>query len=78
MIDLPTYRGLHKKWDECIAGQILEDEKPFHPWNTPDECGISSAVIEASGSTFQYDVTTYDAYPALLNKGKNTNASQLK
>lgn len=76
MIDLPTYRGLHKKWEECIADQILE--KPFRPWNTPDECGISSAVMEASGSKFPYDVTTYDAYPALLNPGKHTHLSHLK
>ena len=70
MIDLQTYRGLHEKWDKCMNDQIVDNsEKPFHPFNTPDECGISSAVMEASGSKFQYDVTTYDAYPAVLDEG---------
>ncbi|KAL7551699.1 hypothetical protein ACHAWF_014881 [Thalassiosira exigua] len=71
MIDLQTYRGLHEMWDECVARKITDSaEKPFHPFTMPDECGISQAVMKASGSNFQYDVTTYDAYPAVLNKGK--------
>ena len=70
MIDLQTYRGLHEKWDKCMNDQIVDkSEKPFHPFNTPDECGISSAVMQASGSKFMYDVTTYDAYPDVLNEG---------
>ncbi|KAL7541891.1 hypothetical protein ACHAXR_011336 [Thalassiosira sp. AJA248-18] len=70
MIDLNTHRGLRKKWDECMAGQIRDQsEKQFHPFLTSSECGIVDAVMKASGSTFQYDVTTYDAYPAALNIG---------
>ena len=70
MIDLQTYRGLHEKWDKCMNDQIVDkSEKPFHPFNTPDECGISSAVMQASGSKFMYEVTTYDAYPDVLNEG---------
>ena len=71
MIDLNTYRGLHDKWDECMAGKIVDlSEKPFHPFTTPDECGIAVAVMEASGSKFEYDVSTYDAYPAVLDVGE--------
>ena len=70
MIDLRTYRSLHEKWDECIARTITDtSEHPFHPFTTPDECGVSIAVMEASGSTFTYDVTTYDAYPSVLQQG---------
>mmetsp|Transcript_8724 Transcript_8724/g.15312 ORF Transcript_8724/g.15312 Transcript_8724/m.15312 type:complete len:604 (+) Transcript_8724:262-2073(+) len=70
MVDLQTYRGLHQKWDQCMAHQIIDSsEKPFHPFTTPDECGIEDAVMKASGSKFMYDVTTYDAYPAVLDKG---------
>mmetsp|Transcript_10256 Transcript_10256/g.22808 ORF Transcript_10256/g.22808 Transcript_10256/m.22808 type:complete len:613 (-) Transcript_10256:224-2062(-) len=70
MIDLQTYRGLHVKWDECMNQQILDSsEEPFHPFTTPDECGIQDAIMEASGNKFLYDVTTNDAYPAVLNKG---------
>lgn len=65
MIDLPTRRVLHEKWNECITGMIGSIE-PFHSFTTPDECGIMTAVMEASGSTFTYDVTTYDAYPAII------------
>lgn len=73
MIDLNTYRGLHAKWDQCIADQILDSsEEPFHPFNMPDECGLNEATMIASGGAFQYDVTTYDAYPAVLNEGANT------
>ena len=72
MIDLQTYRGLHQKWDQCMAQQILDSsEKPFHPFTTTDECGIEDAVMKASGSEFMYDVTTYDAYPAVLDEGAN-------
>lgn len=72
MIDLQTYRGLHAKWDECINKEIIDSsEKPFHPFTTPDECGISIAVMKASGSTFMYDVTTFDAYPDILDEGAN-------
>lgn len=68
LIDLPTRRVLHTKWDECIKGMITDSSiEPFHSLTTPDECGIMTAVMEASGSTFTYDVTTYDAYPAIVN-----------
>lgn len=68
MIDLPTRRVLHSKWDECINGLISDSSiEPFHSLTTPDECGIMTAVMEASGSTFTYDVTTYDAYPAIVD-----------
>ena len=67
MIDLPTKRVLHEKWDECITGMITDSTiEPFHSLTTPDECGIMTAVMEASGSTFTYDVSTYDAYPAIM------------
>jgi carboxypeptidase C (cathepsin A) len=70
MIDLREYRSLHQKWDECVSREITGmSNPPFHPFTTPDECGLSTAVMEASGSTFTYDVTTYDAYPGVLNKG---------
>jgi hypothetical protein len=68
MIDLRTYRSLHKKWDQCVAGEIKDTSvHPFHPYTTPDECGIVKAVMEASGSSMMYDVTTYDTYPGWLH-----------
>jgi carboxypeptidase C (cathepsin A) len=70
MIDLQDHRNLHTKWDECMNMQIIDSsEKPFHPFNVPDECGITSAVMKASGSKFMYDVTASDAYPAILDEG---------
>ncbi len=70
MIDLQTYRGLHAKWNECMNNEIVDSsEAPFHPFTTPDECGISFAVMRASGSSFMYDVTTYDTYPDILDEG---------
>jgi len=70
MIDLTTFRSLHKKWDECVAGKIKDTSiAPFHPYNTPDECGVVSAVMQASGSSQMYEVTTYDTYPALGDEG---------
>lgn len=70
MIDLRTYRSLHKKWDQCVAGEINDNSvHPFHPYTTPDECGIVTAVMEASGSKMMYDVTTYDTYPGMDNIG---------
>jgi hypothetical protein len=67
MIDLPTRRVLHEKWDECITGMITDSSiEPFHSFTTPDECGIMSAVMKASGSTFIYDVSTFDSYPAIM------------
>lgn len=70
MIDLTTFRSLHKKWDECVAGKIKDTSvTPFHPYNTPDECGVVSAVMQASGSTQMYEVTTYDTYPAMGDVG---------
>jgi len=69
MIDLQTYRGLHQKWDQCMAQEIPDSaHEPFHPFTTPDECGITDAVMKASGSTFMYDVTTFDAYPSVLDE----------
>eukprot|EP00804_Cyclotella_cryptica_P027686 CCRYP_010298-RB/>CCRYP_010298-RB protein AED:0.04 eAED:0.04 QI:231/0.75/0.8/1/0.75/0.8/5/491/633 len=66
MIDLRTYRSLHQKWDQCVAGEINDNSvHPFHPYTTPDECGIVIAVMEASGSKMMYDVTTYDIYPGM-------------
>ena len=70
MIDLQDHRNLHIKWNECMNMQILDSsEKPFHPFTVPDECGITSAVMKASGSKFMYDVTSSDAYPAILDEG---------
>ena len=70
MIDLTTMVGLKERFQKCIDGLILDKhEKPFHPFTTPDECGTPAALIEAAGGIFQYDVTTFDAYPALLNDG---------
>lgn len=64
MIDLRTFNSLHEKWDECIKNKITSSEsEPFHPFTTPDECGVTMAVMEASGSSNMYDVTTYDTYP---------------
>ena len=97
MIDLQTYRGLHEKMDQCFAGQILDSsEEPFHPFTTPNECGINGeyiylgvrrgslsnesncytfnskttdAAVAASGGNFVYDVSTFDAYPDVLDAG---------
>mmetsp|Transcript_25563 Transcript_25563/g.54284 ORF Transcript_25563/g.54284 Transcript_25563/m.54284 type:complete len:611 (-) Transcript_25563:74-1906(-) len=70
MIDLRTYRSLHEKWDQCISRELTDTSyEPLHPFTTPDECGISVAVMEASGSTFMYDVTTYDTYDAVVKPG---------
>ena len=70
MIDLRTYRSLHKKWDQCVSGQIKDESiDPFHPYTTPDECGIVKAVMAASGSTMMYDVTTFDTYPGMDDVG---------
>ena len=67
MIDLPTRRVLHRKWTECITGLITDSStEPFHSFAAPDECGIMTAILEASGSTFSYDVTTHDAYPVIM------------
>jgi carboxypeptidase C (cathepsin A) len=68
MIDLQDYRGLKAKWEECIQGKIL-DSPEFHTFTTSDECGIIAAVMKASGNEFMYDVTSYDAYPAIFDKG---------
>lgn len=70
MIDLQDHRTLHAKWNDCINRQILDSsEVPFHPFNVPDECGITTAVMKASGSEFMYDVTETDAYPGILDEG---------
>lgn len=70
MIDLQTKRSLQDKWDECLAGKILDrSETPFHPFTTPGECGIWNAVMEASGGNFYYEVTTYDTYASLMDEG---------
>jgi len=67
MIDLPTRRVLHERWNECITGMITDSsEMPFHSFTTPDECGIMSAVLQAAGNPFVYDVSTYDAYPSIV------------
>jgi hypothetical protein len=68
MIDLRTYRSLHEKWDQCVAGKIKDSSiEPFHPYTTPDECGIVKAVMAASGSKQMYEVTTYDTYPGMVS-----------
>ena len=41
----------------------------MHFFTTSDECGIIAAVMKASGNEFMYDVTSYDAYPAIFDKG---------
>ena len=70
MIDLRTYRSLHEKWDQCVDGRINDSSiDPFHPYTTPDECGIVKAVMAASGSSMMYDVTTYDTYPGMDDVG---------
>ena len=70
LIDLQDHRNLHAKWDKCINELILDSaEIPFHPFTVPDECGITTAVMKASGSKFMYDVTAPDAYPAILDEG---------
>lgn len=56
MIDLQSYRGLHEKWDQCKAGQILDSsEDPFVPFTTMGVCGIDVATISASGGNFMYE-----------------------
>ena len=70
MIDLTTFRSLHKKWDECVGGKIKDTSiAHFQPYNTPGECGVVWAVMQASGSSQMYEVTTYDTYPALGDEG---------
>jgi carboxypeptidase C (cathepsin A) len=69
MIDLPTRRLLREKWDDCITGKITDSsDKPFHSFTAPSECGFEAAILAAAGTTFQYDVTTYDAYPAIMGE----------
>jgi len=70
MIDLQTYRSLHEKWNKCANDQILDSaSKPFHPFTTPNECGIQNAIMEASGNKFLYEVTTNDVYASALVDG---------
>lgn len=73
LIDLQTYRGLQAKWEDCMDRRETTDSAggggPFHPFTTPNECGVADAVVAASGGVFQYDVTTYDAYPAVISDG---------
>ncbi|KAL7522559.1 hypothetical protein ACHAWF_000307 [Thalassiosira exigua] len=62
MIDLRTSMSLHRTWEDCIANEDIADDQ-FHPFTTPDECGMVGAVMKAAGSENMYDVTNYDTDP---------------
>ena len=66
MIDSTTVAALQQEWDQCRDGSKPQP-KPFHPFTTPDECGIMGAVMQAAGVGIvdwggpnAYDVTTWD------------------
>lgn len=66
MIDSTTVTALQQEWDQCRDGSKPQT-KPFHPFTTPDECGIMGAVMQAAGVGMvawggpnAYDVTTWD------------------
>jgi Serine carboxypeptidase len=77
MIDSQTKIALHRQWDICQQG--LDTNKPspllgppFHPFTTPDECGILGAVLKAAGAGLvnwggpnAYDISTWDPYTML-------------
>ena len=73
MIDAYTRDAFHAQWEHCttsdgvnMTGEI--QSAPFHPFTTPDECGVMDAVLQAAGagnlphglSPNKYDVTTFD------------------
>lgn len=66
MIDATTVAAMMQEWENCRDGSAPQP-KPFHPFTTPDECGIMGAVMKAAGvgvvdwgGPNAYDVTTWD------------------
>ena len=66
MIDSTTVAALQQEWDNCRDGSKPQPQ-PFHPFTTPDECGIMGAVMQAAGVGIvdwggpnAYDVSTWD------------------
>jgi len=66
MIDSTTVAAMKQEWENCQDGSAPQP-KPFHPFTTPDECGIMGAVMQAAGVGIvdwggpnAYDVSTWD------------------
>jgi len=90
MIDAYTRDAFLEEWDHCYSAvrasrkgggswKYSKEQKeptPFHPFTTPDECGIMEAVLAAAGagvlphgkSPNTYDVTTFDPYAVIGTK----------
>ena len=78
MIDSYTRESLHTLWNECIQNATAMKD-PFHAFDVPDDCGLLSAISDATGANLLpdlpngpniYDVTTWDPY--LVLKGNNS------
>uniref|UniRef100_A0A7S2UUM9 Pheromone-processing carboxypeptidase KEX1 n=1 Tax=Attheya septentrionalis TaxID=420275 RepID=A0A7S2UUM9_9STRA len=71
LINTSTKINLQNEWKNCETHHA-QQPSPFHPFTTPDECGIMQAILEAAGSNSKlvspgsgpntYDVTTWDPY----------------
>ena len=75
MIDSTTRDALWARWGHCFHAKAGNEPKPFHEFNTPDDCAISEGALLAAGATIwpthlkgpnQYDVTTWDPYSTIL------------
>jgi hypothetical protein len=74
MMDSYTRDNLHALFDKCVEGDGDDLPEPMHPFNTPDDCGMMTAALQAGGyDSFlhgrgpnTYDVTTWDGYLPLL------------
>jgi len=78
MIDSVQRDAFHVEYQHCLA-RTGDEPDPFHPFTTPDECGMVEAVLAATGaglfedkSPNMYDVTTWDRY-WVLNARDNAN-----
>jgi hypothetical protein len=80
MIDAYTRDAFHSQWEHCSThdGFSMTGEMQsavFHPFTTPDECGIMQAVLVAAGkdvlprglSPNLYDVTSFDPYAVIAS-----------
>lgn len=66
MIDKYTSNELHRSWGNCMSGAYMSKD-PYHPFNTPDECGLGSAALMQAGDGLLdwgtpnvYDLSTFD------------------
>jgi hypothetical protein len=72
MIDSVQRDAFHVEWQHCLERTGNEPD-PFHPFTTPDECGMMEAVLAAAGAGLfedkapnTYDVTTWDRVRCVL------------